>query len=109
MSVSSFITLSKTSAVLYFRLACQTVLALTLQFCREQFVIKSYDLDEYGNILLFLLDCETIVKLNVVHSTREDFSSEISVIGLCGDVDSTSLFAEVFFDLHNFIADLILM
>ena len=67
--------------------------------------MNSYDIDEYGNILLFLLDNETIVKVNVRHSTHEDFQSEVSVMCLCGEVDSTSLFAEVFFDLHNVIAD----
>ena len=77
----------------------------TLQFCREEFVVQTYAIDEYGHILLFLLDNETIVKVNVGRSTREDFQSEVSVMCLCGDVDSTSLFAEVFFDLHNVIAD----
>ena len=88
---------------LYFNLSCDYSYHLTLQFCRDNVTIASYDVDDSGNILLFLLDRETIVKLNVTRSTNVDFQSEISVICLCGDVDSMSLFAKVFFDLYNCI------
>ena len=86
-------------------ISSDTVMYRTLQFCREEFIVHTYDIDEYGTILLFLLDNKPIVKVNVSRSTREVFQSEVSVMCLCGDVDSTSLFAEVFFELHNVIAD----
>ena len=109
MSISSVSRCSKTSGLLHFSLSSDTVMSRTLQFCREEFVVQSYDIDEYGNILLFLLDNETIVKVNVGRSAHKDFQCEVSVMCLCGDVDSMSLFAEVFFDLHNAIADLVVV
>ena len=96
MSISSVSRCSKTSGLLYFRLSYDTAVSRTLQFCREEFIEQTYDIDEYENILLFLLDNEPIVKVTVSHSTHEDFQSEVSIMCLCGDVDFMSLFAEVF-------------
>ena len=43
----------------------ETILSHTMQFCREELLVESYDMDEFGNIFLFILDHETIVKVNV--------------------------------------------
>ena len=65
--------------------------------------IETYDLDENGNIILFLLDRETIVKVNVIRSTNPGFRSEVCLLCLCGNIDSMSLFGKLFFDLYNCI------
>ena len=53
-----------------------------------------------------MLDRETIVKVNVVScNVSENLQTEVSVVCLCGEVDSMSLFAEFFFNLHNYIVD----
>ena len=98
MSVSFVTTCSKTTGVLCFQLPYETVLTRTMQFCREEFIVESYDVDEFQNILLFMLDRETIVKVNVVScNVSENLQTEVSVVCLCGEVDSMSLFAEFFF------------
>ena len=68
-----------------------------MQFCREEILVESYDVDEFENILIFMLDRETIVKVNVSCNVSKNFQTEVSVVCLCGEVDSMSLFAEFFF------------
>ena len=110
MSFSSFVTCSKSVGMLYFRLPFHQVYSRTLEFCSDDSIVESHDIDECdnNNILVFLSDGETIVELHVSANTHvDDYVTEISIVCLDGDTDSAGYFAGFFFDLHNFIVDLI--
>ena len=50
----------------------------------------------------------TIIELHISANTHvDDYVTEVSVVCLDGDTDSAGYFAGFFFDLHNFIVDLI--
>ena len=107
MEFSSFLTCNKNTGLLYFRLPFNDVYSRTVRFCEENEIVESHDISDNDNILVFLSDNETVVELRVSRGMQGiDYVSEILVLCLHGDTDSTGYYARFCFDLYNYIIDL---